>query len=69
MAILESKEIGLLVIDLLADDRIDPTDAKILRMRIENPCVSNVEIADAIGVSEKTVRSRLQRISNELERA
>ena len=45
--------------------KIDTTDAKIIRLLQKNGRMSNTEIAKQAGISEATVRYRLQRLLNE----
>jgi len=44
---------------------LDKVDAKIVRMLQKNGRLPNTEIAKKVGVSEATVRNRLQRLVNE----
>ena len=47
------------------EKRIDATDMKIIRLLQKNGRMSNTEIAKQTGVSETTVRYRLQRLTRE----
>ena len=47
------------------EKRIDATDMKIIRLLQKNGRMSNTEIAKQTGVSETTVRYRLQRLTGE----
>ena len=47
------------------EKRIDATDMKIIRLLQKNGRMSNTEIAKQTGVSETTVRYRLQRLTKE----
>ena len=47
------------------EKRIDATDMKIIRQLQKNGRMSNTEIAKQTGVSETTVRYRLQRLTRE----
>jgi len=47
------------------EKRIDATDMKIIRLLQKNGRMSNTEIAKQTGVSETTVRYRLQRLTSE----
>ena len=47
------------------EKRIDATDMKIIRLLQKNGRMSNTEIAKKTGVSETTVRYRLQRLTRE----
>ena len=47
------------------EKRIDTTDMKIIRLLQKNGRMSNTEIAKQTGVSETTVRYRLQRLTRE----
>ena len=44
---------------------IDPTDCRMIELLQKDGRISNTEIAKAIGISEATVRSRLQRLISE----
>ncbi|MEN8244032.1 MAG: Lrp/AsnC family transcriptional regulator [Thermodesulfobacteriota bacterium] len=47
------------------EKRIDATDMKIIRLLQKNGRMSNTEIAKQTGVSETTIRYRLQRLTRE----
>jgi len=55
-----SSAIVLRILELVAQGRIDRTDAKIMSMRLEWPRPSNREIARRIGIGEATIRRRLK---------
>jgi Lrp/AsnC family transcriptional regulator for asnA, asnC and gidA len=49
----------------IALKKIDKTDVTIIKLLQKNGRMSNTEIAKQVGVSEATVRNRLQRLLNE----
>ncbi len=49
----------------IMEKRIDATDMKIIRLLQQNGRMSNTDIAKKAGVSETTVRYRLQRLTKE----
>lgn len=53
-----SADLALRVLELVAQGRIDKTDARIMSAMLEWPRPSNVTIAKRLGISERVVRYR-----------
>jgi DNA-binding transcriptional ArsR family regulator len=49
------------IVDLMADGRLDRTDAQILRLLRENPTASSCSIARTLNLPRRTVSRRLKK--------